>query len=301
MESGLISHIQRYSLEDGPGIRTTVFLKGCPLSCRWCHNPENRLDRTEIMVLESRCIRCGCCSKACPDPDKDLSTNPWDGSADCSLCGACVEACPTGARQMIGRPMTVTELLSEVLPDVLFFDDSGGGVTFSGGEPLLQAEFLCAGLEACRLQGIHTSVDTCGYARPADLAAVAALTNLFLYDLKFMDNARHMEYTGVSNEAILKNLELLGQIHENVWVRVPVIPGVNDDEDQLEAMARFAASVPAVRQVNVLPYHRTGRLKFQRLKQAFPLAAVQPPSAAKMDLAISIFSAYGLHTKAGGS
>jgi pyruvate formate lyase activating enzyme len=201
---------------------------------------------------------------------------------------------------MIGSNMTIVEVLSEVLLDVLFYDDSGGGVTFSGGEPLKQAGFLKAALEACRTQGIHTAVDTCGYAPAEELMAVAGLANLFLYDLKFMNDSRHVEYTGVSNALILENLELLGGIHDNIWIRVPVIPGVNDSRDQMEEMARFVASVPGVRQVNLLPYHSTGKMKFQRLGQIYPMADLQPPSAARMAAAVSIFKTYGLKAKAGG-
>jgi pyruvate formate lyase activating enzyme len=297
MQSGLVFNIQRYSIQDGPGIRTTVFLKGCPLRCWWCHNPESQAPEPEITVIETRCTQCGECLSACPQSaaggfrgtdfqSVDAGTVPilaerkWDcppSLVRCTRCGACVEACPTEARQLVGRRMTVDEVLAEVLKDRLFYDDSGGGVTFSGGEPLVQPEFLMGLLAACRARAIHTAVDTSGYAPQEQLLSAAGLTDLFLYDLKTMDDARHLECTGVSNAAILENLIALGRVHQNIWIRIPIIPGFNDDAEQLDAAARFVASIPAVRQVSLLPYHPTGIHKSRWLGRH----VAQPPSAAK--------------------
>jgi len=300
MRRGLVFNIQKYSVQDGPGIRTTAFLKGCPLRCEWCHNPEGISSRREILVQESRCIRCGECRRACSHSetngnDARLPTN----LATCELCGACIEACPSGARQMVGRELTVKEVMTAVLQDRLFYEDSGGGVTFSGGEPLSQAPFLREALQACRREGIHTAVDTCGYAPPADLLAVAALTDLFLYDLKFINDAAHRKYTGVSNRLVLENLQALGRAHKSIWVRVPVIPGLNDSKVELSAIARFAASVPGVQQTNLLPFHRSGISKAQRLGRTAPRAQ-QTPSAETMACALDIFRGAGLSTCAGG-
>lgn len=292
MQSGLVSNIQKYSIQDGPGIRTTVFLKGCPLDCWWCHNPEGRSLKPEIVVVETRCIRCGECVKACPH-----SCSPTE---PCDLCGECVDACPTGARQAVGKRVSADDVFAEIVKDGIFYDESGGGVTFSGGEPLMQPQFLKALLEKCRSKGIHTAIDTCGYAPAEILMAVAPLTNLFLYDLKLMQDARHVEYTGVSNRLILENLRVLGQAHDNIWIRVPIIPGVNDGEDQLEELARFAASIAGVRQVNLLPYHATGVPKFRRLGRAYRLADVKPPSADFMAAVVERFTALGLKTMSGG-
>jgi len=316
MQTGLVFNIQRYSIQDGPGIRSTVFLKGCPLRCWWCHNPESQAPEPEIAVIQTRCAQCGECLSVCPQARRtDLqsvapgrttfkSSDPCThGSADshslqlsgtdlqlplaqddlesrptvarCTRCGACVEACPTEARQMVGRRMTTDEVLAEVLKDRLFYDDSGGGVTFSGGEPLMQPEFLLELLRACRAHGIHTAVDTSGYAPQEQLRAAAGLTDLFLYDLKTMDDARHLECTGVSNAAILDNLAALGRMHQNIWIRIPIVPGFNDDAEQLDAAARFVASIPAVRQVSLLPYHPTGNHKVRWLGRH----VAQPPSA----------------------
>jgi pyruvate formate lyase activating enzyme len=292
MQFGVVSNIQKYSIQDGPGIRTTVFLKGCPLDCWWCHNPEGRSPKFEIVVVETRCIRCGECVKACP--------HACSPAVPCELCGACVEACPTGARQAVGKRISVDDVFAEIVKDGIFYDESAGGVTFSGGEPLMQPHFLKGLLEKCRSKGIHTAIDTCGYAPAETLMALAPLVDLFLYDLKLMEEARHIEYTGVSNRLILENLKSLGQVHDNIWIRIPIIPGVNDTEDQLEALARFAASIPVVRRVNLLPYHTTGVAKFRRLGQAYRLADVRPPSAGFMEAAVEKFRAFGLKTTSGG-
>ena len=330
MENGIVFNLQRYSIQDGPGIRTTVFLKGCPLRCRWCHNPEGWSREPEVVVLEGRCIQCGACQKACPQglahgvAQTSQTTrdgvapqgaqmkleSPYVGSyafsgqstpvGTCLLCGACVAACPAGARRLVGRQMSAAEVLGEVMKDRIFFDESGGGVTFSGGEPLAQAEFLKVLLAGCRARGVHTAVDTCGHAPREDLAQAVPLTDLFLYDLKTMDEQQHWEYTGVSNKLILGNLEWLGRAHENIWLRVPLIPGLNDAPAQLEVMARFAASMPGIKQVNLLPYHQLGEAKFPRLGKTYQLAGLAPPSPAEVEAALGHFAAQGLAAKAGG-
>lgn len=299
--SGWVTSIQRYSTRDGPGIRTTVFLKGCPLDCWWCHNPEARSSFPEVVVQETRCLRCGECIRACPSEDPAASESvPRRASSECTLCGACVEACPSGARQMTGARRSTDEVLAEVSKDSVFYDESGGGVTFSGGEPLMQPEFLHALLDGCRGRGIHTAVDTCGFAPREILIALADKVDLFLYDLKFIDEKRHVGHTGVSNRVILENLQELGKVHSDIWLRIPLIPGLNDTEDQLDAMAKFAASMPAVRQVNLLPYHRTGVPKFKRLGREYRLTELAPPSAERINAALAYFAALGLNAKSGG-
>jgi pyruvate formate lyase activating enzyme len=301
MQTGLISHIQKYSLQDGPGIRTTVFLKGCPLRCAWCHNPENISPRPQVMVFTERCIDCGACQTVCPQRrDTGRSGNNHSRSSGCLACGACVEACPAGARTLVGRAMGVQEVVQEILADRIFYDDSHGGVTFSGGEPLAQLEFLRAALVECRRRGVHTAVDTCGFAARDSLLALAPLADLFLYDLKCMDEGRHREFCGVSNGVILENLQSLARTQARIWIRVPVIPGVNDAPDELDALAGFIGRLPAVQQVNLLPYHRIGLHKFERLGQDYCLADLAPPSTERMEAAAAHFQAAGLETKLGG-
>ena len=309
MESGIVFNIQKYSIQDGPGIRTTVFLKGCPLDCWWCHNPESQSPEPEITVIEGRCMRCGECRKVCvrgPVRPPVLgggaggTRGPAGEPAACTLCGKCVEACPTGARQMVGRRMNAAEVLAEVLKDRVFYEESGGGVTFSGGEPLRQPRFLQALLQACRDAGLHTAVDTCGFAPKEDLLAAAPLADLFLYDLKFMDESRHARFTGASNVSILDNLRALGDIHGNIWIRVPIIPGLNDSARELEALARCAASVPGVRQVNVLPYHGAGAYKSPRVGRAYRLQETAPPSPEYMEDVAARFRGHGLSVRIGG-
>ena len=301
MSMGLVFDIQKYSLHDGPGIRTTVFLKGCPLECCWCHNPEGISPQGEMVVMETRCIECGECRRACPQAQGIAGGRALPAEVEhCERCGACLEACPTDGRRLIGREIPVTQLLETIEQDRVFYEDSGGGVTFSGGEPLYQFEFLNELLGACRERHLHTVVDTCGFAREADLLAVAPLTGLFLYDLKMMDDAKHQQYTGVSNVRILSNLQALGAAHDRIWIRVPVIPGINDSERELKGLAHFIAGIPGVRQVNLLSYHRTGLPKARRLGRSSPLAEVEPPSAESMSRAADIFSSFGLSARIGG-
>ncbi len=220
----------------------------------------------EILVVESRCISCGECRRVCPaTPVDEHDAGSRGDNTRCILCGACVAACPSGARELAGRSLGVADLMVEILRDRLFYDQSGGGVTFSGGEPLMQPEFLKAVLEDCRAHGIHTAVDTCGFCAPEHLLGIAPLTDLFLYDVKFMREDEHLKYTGRSNLPILENLTELGRVHDNIWIRIPVIPGINDDDGQMKEAARFAVSVPGIRKVNLLPYHKIGIAKFRRV------------------------------------
>jgi pyruvate formate lyase activating enzyme len=289
MTRGTVFNIQRFSIHDGPGVRSTVFMKGCPLACQWCHNPESQSPRPEFLRLENRCMACGRCGSE--------ERAAGDTSARTRLD---LEACPTGALQEVGRELEPADLVREVLRDRIFFDDSGGGVTFSGGEPLLQPEFLVQSLAGLQAEGVHTVLDTCGFAPWADLEAAAARSSLVLYDLKLMDEARHKDFTGQSNRLILENLGRLARVHPEIWIRIPVIPGVNDDDVNLEASARFLTSLPGVRRVDLLPYHAIGETKFARLGLKYPLAGLRPPTPQKLEAAAAVFRARGLTTVIGG-
>lgn len=290
MVSGLIFNIQRYCVHDGPGIRTTLFFKGCPLDCWWCHNPESKSPEIEIAVRQGRCIGCRQCRQACPH----------DLAGPCERCGACTAACPTGGRERVGQSMTVAEALAEIGKDRIFHEQSGGGATFSGGEPLLQFDFLCALLQACRDRGIHTALDTCGQAPRDHLLRAAAMTDLVLYDLKLVDEQKHIRYTGVSNARILENLQLLAPRHANLWLRIPIIPGLNDDESDLNALARVSAGLPKLRRISLLPYHSTGSGKLAHVGQLDRLGTVPSPSAERMNQIADGFRALGLDVYVGG-
>jgi len=301
MQDGLVFNIQKYSLHDGPGIRTTVFLKGCPLRCGWCHNPEGILGHREIVVIKNRCMACYECRAVCPSAKSICDAGALPAlNEQCIQCGACVEICPTGARQMIGRVSSVAEVMDEVFKYRVFYDESGGGVTFSGGEPLMQPQFLLALLEACRNGRIHTVLDTTGFGRTEHLLAAAKLADLVLYDLKAFDEVRHRALTGVSNRSILENLKVLDQMHRNIWIRLPVVPGFNDDLDDLKRIADFASGLRNITLVNLLPFHRTGLHKYERLGMTHELDGVEAPSAELMQWVVTAFEDVGLKTKVGG-
>ena len=299
--TGLVFNIQKYSLHDGPGIRTTVFLKGCPLACAWCHNPEGISAGREFIVAENRCIACGECRDACPFGESIAGAGPLPARSDaCDYCGVCVEACPTGARQLVGQRMTVAEVVADVLKDRIFYEDSGGGVTISGGEPLLQLEFLRELLPALRAQGIHVALDTSGFGRAEHLLAVAGLVDLVLYDLKAFDDQRHHDLTGVSNRDILENLKALDAVHPNIWIRVPIVPGFTDDPEELRQVAEFVAALRHVTRVNLLPFHRAAERKYERLGRMSTANAVEVPSAEQMEHAANIFRGAALPVHVGG-
>lgn len=301
LPTGLVFDVQRFSVHDGPGIRSTVFLKGCPLACRWCHNPEGMRTAPEILVTPDRCIACGACVEACPYDLPSGIAGGWAGSKDrCQSCGLCAEACPTGARRLAGRAMTVRQLVDEVTRDRVFYDRSGGGVTFSGGEPLSQAEFVLACLRDLTERGIHTAVDTCGLVDRGALLEAAALADLFLFDIKHADEAAHAEWAGAPNDRILANLEALARVHDAIWVRVPVVPGVNDDAANLRRTAALAASLPGVERVSLLPYHELGEDKRERVGVPGDPFATEPPRQDRMRDIATIFEEAGLLTVIGG-
>jgi pyruvate formate lyase activating enzyme len=299
--AGIVFDIKKFSIHDGPGIRTTVFFKGCPLSCWWCHNPEGQSPQPELMLWTSRCIRCGACLEVC-----DQGAISWDGdvvSTDrekCVLSGACVQVCYAEAREIVGREMTVAEVLAEIERDIPFYDQSGGGVTFSGGEPLSQPDFLLALLRASKEKEIHTAVDTCGFATWETLDRVREHVDLFLYDLKLMDEAKHRKFTGVSNELILKNLQRLSAQGHDIFLRVPIIPGINDDAENIRQIGTFAAALPHLKRVDILPYHRAAVEKYHRLNKVYGLPETRPPSGERISEITEILREFGLQTKIGG-
>lgn len=304
--TGTIFDIRKFSLHDGPGIRTTVFFKGCPLACAWCHNPESQAFGDEIMLWEQRCIGCGECLEHCTH-GAIVQVAGFDGRvrfvtdrAACTRCGECIDACPAEARTRVGRRMTVEKVMQEIERDRSFYEESGGGVTFSGGEPLAQAVFLRGLLEACRAVDLHTAVDTCGFAPWGALESILPYTDLFLYDIKVMDENEHRRLTGVSNRLILSNLKGLSASGARIILRVPIIPGMNDSEENFHEVASLAAGLPNLERVDLLPYHPSAAGKYERLDMDYALAQVETPSDEHMQVIASLFAPYQLNVKIGG-
>jgi pyruvate formate lyase activating enzyme len=276
-----------------------LFLKGCPLRCWWCHNPESQRPDPEVLYSEERCLRCGDCVAACPQGALRLNSAVHADRSCCRRCGTCADACLAGARQFAGARKSVEEVLAQVERDRVFYEESGGGVTLSGGEPLHQSGFAAALLAACRERGIHTTLDTCGYAPAATFQRVAEFVDLFLFDLKVIDGARHREMTGAPNDSILVNLRWLAEHRLPVVVRVPVIPGCTDDADNLAAIRTVVRSLGLPR-VDLLPYHRVAMDKYKRLGLEYRMGAAVPPSAERMQAIAADFARPGLDVRIGG-
>lgn len=254
MNKAMIFDVEHSSFVDGPGIRTTVFFKGCNLKCAWCHNPESQAFQPQLMYYKDKCTSCGKCETLCPHR-----------LAHCDLCGKCTLYCPSDARKVCGREYTVEEVLAQVLPDKAFYDNSGGGVTFSGGECMLQIDFLAEILKKCKENGIHTAVDTAGAVPFRHFEKILPYTDLFLYDIKLLDSEKHKRFTGADNQIILENLQKLFAKGANIWIRIPVIQGVNDSPEELEAIKAFLDTCGTPEKVELLPYHPMGENKHRAI------------------------------------
>ena len=263
---GNIFDIQRFSVHDGPGIRTTVFLKGCPLNCIWCHNPESQRTTDNLAFYESKCVKCGACIEVCPNSVHII--NGEKHALDrhgCLSCGKCVEACSYGALEIYGKRETVESIISEVARDKTFYKNSGGGMTVSGGEPLMQGDFLVALLKSAKDEGIHTCIETSGFGSEKVVRSVAEYTDIFLFDVKATNDEKHKKLTGVPFSPIKKNLLLLDSLGKNIVLRCPLVPGINTDEEHIENIAEIAVSLENLLEINVMAYHTLGNGKYDAL------------------------------------
>lgn len=295
---GLVLDIERFARRDGPGIRTVVFLKGCPLRCLWCSTPDSQSELPEMEFFEDRCIGCAKCVAACPNQAVHRSDDGkiHNDRARCMSCGRCVSECTVGARQIAGREMTIGEVLEEVEKDRVFYSKSGGGVTLSGGEATMQAAFSEGILEACLASGIHTAVETCGYTRWGTLKKLVRRVDLVYLDIKHMSSAEHKEMTRRGNRLVLDNAARIVGEHPSVElvIRIPVIPGYNDSDDNLLATASFVHGLRKECAVELLPYHRLGIHRYNALSRDYALSDVEPPSEDRMRCLEQLMRASGV-------
>jgi len=277
--TGMISDIQRFSLHDGPGIRTTVFLKGCPLRCFWCHNPETLSRNKELQYFSKKCTNCGACIKVCPVNAHVHEENSHIFLRDrCTACGLCVDVCCFGALDQVGKEMTVINLFDELKKDKAYFNYSGGGITFSGGEPLMQNQFILGVLKLCHIEGIHTAIETSGYSHWENLEALIPWLDLIIMDIKHMNEVQHKKFTGVSNKKILENAAQLSQSGVKLLIRTPIIPGVNASIEDIGAIAEFISTFPNLLYYELMPFHQMAQDKYQSVGIENRAMNIHPPS-----------------------
>lgn len=293
---GIVFNIQRYSIDDGPGIRTTVFLKGCPLKCLWCSNPESQEMKPEITWRFTSCKHCGACEKACPNKaiHIDQNGNVLIDRSLCAACGKCAETCTAGALKISGQKMTVDEVFKVIWKDRVYYQTSDGGVTCSGGEILMQPDFVSALFARCRENGIHTTADTCGFGSAEAMEKILAFCNLVYYDLKCMDPIEHEKGTGERNDVIMSNLKLVLEKDIPVVVRVPLVPDYSYNDENLNALGAFVSGLDKNIPVNLMPYHRYGANKYGMLGRVYALENLKTLTAEELDHAKGVIESYGL-------
>jgi pyruvate formate lyase activating enzyme len=299
---GMVFNIQRYSIQDGPGIRSTVFLKGCPLRCAWCSNPESQNSQPEIAHRDSLCTKCGLCIAACKV--QAISLNEKSVAINrqlCTNCGDCIKVCVPGALKVFGETMSATEVFNQIKKDADFYRESGGGVTVSGGEPLSQPDFVAALFKLCQENGINTCIETCGLASAGALEKILPYTSLVLFDIKLSSPEAHRKWTKSPNEEIIHNLGIIGARKTPVIIRIPLIPGVNDMEDELRNIARvIARTLKKFPKVNLLPYHKFGLGKYQMLDRKYHLEDFVTQTSTELQKDKQIFESLGFECEIEG-
>lgn len=297
-DNGWVTHLQRFSLHDGPGVRTTVFLQGCNLSCRWCHNPETISVTPVLLHYRHRCVGCGTCIKGCPNGALMMDDGVALLNRDrCTACLACTALCPSRALISSSQCMSVNEVVRIVLKDHAFYQNSGGGVTISGGEPMLQFPFVATLLPALRQTGLHVALDTAGLQPWEKYAALLSDVDLFLVDYKIFDATLHRAWTGAANQTIRENIVRLSHAARAMWIRIPIIPGVNDDDTQIQNIAHDLAEMAFSGQVEPLAFHGLGQGKYDASGQIYPFADTKTPTAECMEQIRDIFAREGLHVR----
>ncbi len=302
MSESLIFDIKRYAINDGPGIRVVIFFKGCNLHCAWCHNPESISAKIEKMYAPAKCIKCGSCVDACPHNAITLNADGITTHLDlCRMCGLCADVCPTKAIEMSGKVMTVSEIMNIIEKERIFFDQSGGGVTFSGGEPLVHKKMLLELLDECGKRGIHRAIDTAGNVSIDTILDVSSRCELFLYDLKMMDSDLHREWTNVGNEKILHNLKIIAETGAHIIIRIPLIGGINDTDENIEQTAIFISQLAGDKKlVHLLPYHNIAQHKYMKLGKSDDFEKLKEPDQQTLEKAIKKFEEYGITASVGG-
>jgi pyruvate formate lyase activating enzyme len=299
--TGLVFSIERYALQDGPGIRTLVFLKGCPLNCIWCANPESQIFTPQILYFRNKCASCGRCIALCPqgaiqiDDEFGLVTDP----DRCTVCGKCVDACYYAAREMSGEEMKTREVFDIIMRDRMFYDMTGGGVTVSGGEPLMQTEFVRELTRECRENGIHTAIETALFSDKEVIKRAIEFVDLVFVDVKHIDSRIHEEFTGVSNERIFENIMMIDDLGKQFIIRVPFIPGFNDSDDTQRSIYRWAAKLENLKWIEILPYHRLGMGKYQGLGRRYLMGDIYPVSKQSLSYLIDMGSEFGVEIRIG--
>lgn len=294
--NGLIFNIQRFSLQDGPGIRTTVFFKGCSLNCFWCHNPESKMNHTQLQVFSHLCLGCMACVQVCPANARSINEHgqlAYDRSS-CTNCGSCADVCPSQALIVCGQSMKTDEVMQIIRRDQPFYDQSDGGITLSGGEPLLQADFAASLLSACRSERIHTAVDTAGHVSWSQFEKILSLTDLFLYDIKGISSKNHQNHTGTDNRLILQNLERLAASSARLIIRIPIIPGHNDNLEEMRKTAEYLKQFSSIELIEFSPYHNLAEGKTASLGLAPAETKIEAPTHEECLALIRPFQEYGL-------